>query len=312
VSYTAFRDGTRSFDGVAAYRRYSGTVGRGAAAERADIGSATADFFPLAGVTAVLGRFPTAAEDRPPTGEDVLVLGWELWQRRFGGARDVLGRSLEVNDGRYTIIGVAPRGFTGVTLSPVDVWLPMSVDSRGIREDWPTAWNAQWLRVVGRLKPGVSPEEAAADATAAHRAAYTGTSEAMREARAVLGPLHYDRLAKEPLEVIVSRWLLAVAGVVLLIACANVMNLLLARSTRRRREVAVRLAMGVGRGRLFRLLMLHGLVLAAGGGALALVIVGVVGPVARSVLLPDVAWTESVVDLRVLLFTASWRWPRAF
>jgi len=303
VSYATFRDATRSFAGVAAYRRTEGTVGRGASAEVLAVGAATADFFPLLGVRARLGRFPDAEEDRPPVGRNVAVLGYDLWRRRFGGVTGVIGGSIVVNDEAYTVIGVAPRGFTGVELAPVDVWLPMSAVSRDMTRDWPAAWDAQWLRVVGRLRPDVSEERAAEDATAAHRGAYGGESEAVREAEVALHPIRYAAGGREPLEAVVSKWLLAVTGVVLLIACANVMNLLLARSMRRRRELAVRLAMGVGRGRLFRLLLFHGLVLSVLGGGLALVITGAAGPAARAALLPDVGWYRSAVDSRVLLFT---------
>lgn len=303
VSYVAFRDRTRSFDGVAAFLRWDGRIGQGSAAERANVGAATADFFPLLGVSTHLGRFWDEAEDRPPAGTDVAVLGYDLWQRRFGGDRAVLGETVLVNDQSYTVIGIAPRGFTGIELTPVDVWLPMSAVSRGITQNWPESWRAQWLRVVGRLRSGVTVEQADVDATAAHRAAYTGPEERMREAGASIRPAYYNRQGQEPLGAVVARWLLAVASIVLLIACANVMNLLLARATRRRRDAAIRLAIGIGRPRLFRMHVLHGLVLAAAGGALGLFITAVIGPAVRVTLLPEIAWSSGPVDGRLLLFT---------
>lgn len=303
VSYKVFRDGTHSFDGIAAYRVNDGIVGQGATAAELNVGSATADFFPLLGVSAQVGRFFDDDEDRPGAAQDLAVLGHDLWQSRFGGARDVTGQTLMVNDQPYTIIGVAPRAFTGVDLERVDVWLPMSAVSPQRSSNWQDTWNASWLNVVGRLKPGVTAEQAGLDATAAQRAAYTGRSERLRESTIVIHPVSYGPNGSEPLEMVVSRWLLAVATIVLLIACANVMNLLLARSVARRQEVAVRLALGISRGRLFRLLVLHGLVLAGAGGALALLFVRTGGPVTRRILLPDVLWTGTV-DSHVVLFTA--------
>lgn len=305
VSYLTFRDGTRSFDGVAAYAAGRATLGRGTSAEPVSMAAATSDFFPLLGVSAFLGRFPNAEEDLPPTGADVIVLGHDLWLRRYGGDPAVLGRTVTFNDASYTVIGVAPAAFTGVELAPVDVWIPMTAYSRNVTSSWTSSWNAQWLRVVGRLRQGVTREQADIDATSAHRAAYTGESERVREARAVLRPIYFDRTGNEPLEVVVSRWLLAVTGVVLLIVCANVMNLLLARSTRRRREVAVRLALGIGQARLIRLLVMHGIFLAVAGGGLALLLVAAVGGGVRTFLLPDLDWSGAVVDARMLLFTAA-------
>lgn len=305
VAYTIFRDNTRSFQGVAAYSETDATAGRGTSAERIRLGSATVDFFPLLGVRPLLGRFFAAAEDRPPAGEHVVVLGYGLWQRRFAGAPDVIGRTLVLGDVPFTVIGVAPAGFTGVELREVDAWQPMTVRSHGITQDWPTAWDAQWLHVVARVKPGVTATQAGADATAAFRHGYTGTSRLIQSARVSVAPLRYNGRGQEPLEVAVSRWLVGVALVVLLIACANVINLYLARAERRRREVAVRLAMGISRGRLVRLLLVEGMVLAVVGGGAALLLAYLAGSLLRGVLLPDVQWVASPVNVRVLGFTAA-------
>lgn len=303
ASYTAFRDGTHSFDGVAAYAPATGTLGTGMSAESISMVAATADFFPALGVRAYRGRFPGAGDDRPPVGENVVVLGYDLWLRRYGADPNVLGTTLSLDDQIFTVIGVAPRAFTGVGLSPVDVWIPMSTYSHNVTDDWPVTWKAQWLRVIGRLTPGVTIAQAEDDATAAHRTAYAGDSDGVRRASVIVRPVRYDTRAREPLEVVVSRWLFGVATVVLLIACANVMNLLLARTMRRRRDLAVRLALGIGRGRLIRSLLIHSLTLTVTAGTVALVVVSFLGDEVRRLLLPEVGWSGPAVDTHTLAFT---------
>jgi len=306
VLYANMRDHARAFERVAAYAVTDATLGEGDAAERVRSGAATWDFFPLLGVRPQLGRFFGAEEDRPPAGERVAVLGYGLWRRAFAGDPAAVGRTLTLNDETYTIVGVAPRGFTGVELGRVDVWVPMSVRSNGITNDWPTSWNAQWLQVVARLKPGVTPEQAGADATAAHRRTYAGEDKDWTGARLSVAPLRYNRQGKESPEAAVSRWLVGVATVVLLIVCANVANLLLARAVRRQREVAVRLALGVRQGRLVRLLLAETVLLGLAGGAAALAVAHWGGRAVRTLLLPDVDWgSMPTVDGRVLAFTAA-------
>jgi putative ABC transport system permease protein len=184
----------------------------------------------------------------------------------------------------------------------VDLWLPMSVLGPTTTPDWTHSWNAQWLHVIGRLKAGVSPEEAAAEATAAHQRAYgdNPSGSFSPNARLTVRPLRYDEAGREPAEDAVSRWLVGVTLIVLLIAGANVTNLLLARGLTRRREIMVRLALGVGRWRLVRLLLAESMLLAFAGSAAGLVVAYFVASLLRRVLLPAVAWTSAPVDGRVL------------
>src|SRR5581483_9017883 len=172
------------------------------------------------GVRPELGRFFDAAEDSPDTPQHVVVLGDALWERAFARDAAVLGRKITLSDEQYTVIGVAPRGFTGPQLAPVDVWTPMALRSISTTSSWKTSWNAQWLRIIARLKPGVSADQAAADATTAYRAAYTGNDPTLQTATMRLLPLSFDNSGRETIEVTISRWLLGVSAIVLLIACS--------------------------------------------------------------------------------------------
>ncbi len=299
VSYDTFKHATHSFANVAAYSVNSTTFGAGADAVIIPFGAATYDLFPLLGVRPELGRFFGAAEDAPDAPQHVVVIGDALWTRAFGRDSGVIGSRVKFGDEDYTIVGVAPRGFTGPQLAPVDAWIPMSLRSMTVTTRWTASWNAQWLRIVARLKPGVSLQQASADATAAYRAAYAG-NEPLKPARFWLAPLSFDNNGREATEMTIVRWLMGVTAVVLLIACSNVANLLLARAVRRRREIAVRIALGAGRGRLTRLLLTESLLLAGLGAAAGLAVAWATSLLLRKVLIPGVEWPSAPIDWRVL------------
>ena len=302
VTYAHLKKAGHDFAAVAASGEPgNGMLGRGADARQIQQAPATADYFSLLGVRAYRGRFFSAAEDTPGDARRVAVLGYGLWQRMFGGNGEAIGKTVILGGDPYVVVGVAPRGFTGTQLSPVDIWTPMSL--RHPTPDWTTTWHAQWLQVFVRLKPGVTAEEATADATSTHRSTYAGTDSTIRNARLFVAPLSADAEGKTPTEAAVSKWLLGVALIVLLIACANVTNLQWARVVRRRQEVAVRLALGAGRARLLRLLATEGLLLACGGAIASVAVAAGLAWLIRNVLLPQVQWTSSPVDGRILAAT---------
>ncbi len=302
VSYDDFKRTANSFSGVAAYSVSSNgiTFGAGADAVLVPSGAATYDLFPLLGVRPQLGRFFGADEDSPDAPRHVVVLGDALWTRAFGRDSAVIGRKIKLGDEDYTIIGVAPHGFTGPQLAPVDVWVPMSLQSKNVTNNWTKSWNSQWLRIIARLKPGVSVEQASAEATAAYRAAYAGDDPTFRAATLWVAPLSFDNSGHEATEVTIVRWLVGVTIVVLLIACSNVANLLLARAVRRRREIAVRIALGAGRGRLTRLLLTESLLLAGLGAVAGLTVAWATSLLLRRVLMPGIEWPSAPVDVSVL------------
>ena len=301
IWYTTLRDQAKSFAGVAAYASGQVLYGTGSNARLIADGRATWDFFPVLGVRAELGRFFDANEDHPPRGEEVAVLSHEFWQSEFGGDRGVIGRSIQLGSAKYTVIGVAPPGFVGVERDRIDLWRPMSLLAP--RPDWPTTFKAQWLQVVTRLKPGVSPAVAGAEATSLLRAAYTGDQPFLKSLDASVRPLWYSATGRPTQIANVARWLMGVAIVVLLITCANVANLLVARARRRRREIAVRLALGVGRRGLVRLLLVETVLVSIGGALAALVIAALGGRVMRATLLSNIAWSGNPVGTRVFVFT---------
>jgi len=302
VTYAALRDRATSFAGVGAYSTSGSTVyGTGAQARELPAARATWDLFKTLGTKPAVGRFYDATEDHPPRGENVVVLGYDFWQSEFGGDDGVLGRRITLGDTPYTIVGVAPRGFTGPERVRADVWFPMSLTAP--TPNWAVTYNAEWLRVVVRLKPDVDPERAGSEATRLLRAAYTGDKPYMRQLAASVRPLWFDRAGQPSQVVNISRWLMGVAVVVLLITCANVANLFIARTRRRRREIAVRLALGVGRSGLIRLLLIETLVVAVGGALAGLGVAAFGGKLMRATLLSSVAWSGSTIDGRVFAFT---------
>jgi putative ABC transport system permease protein len=299
--YEALRDHARSFAAVAAYGRGSFSFGLGPQAEPVTGRLVTASFFAVLGVRPALGRFFGADEDNVGRAAHVAVLSREFWVRRFGSDRAVLGKTLQLGRNVYTVIGVTPQRFTGIDLEVPDLWLPLTAAAPEVMGPAALGPNYFWLSgVVARLRPHLSPEQAAAEATAIYRSQFvqsgdsTGTV-SLGSVHEAIGPLA-SRDAK------LSVWLSAMCAIVLLIACANVANLLLARAVQRKREIAVRLALGASRPRLARLLFADCVVLAVLGGLAALLVTLWVGPVLSSSLLSD-STTMAGLDTRVLLFT---------
>ncbi len=255
-----WRSQSTSFERLGAYERQRDFTLNGGGEPEQLLGTrVSADILTLLGVNPVLGRSFSAAEDAPGSGDRPVLIGWGLWQRRFGGSREVLGRVLDLGGGPATVIGVMPQGFV-LPGNPAELWFPLG----GVIQD--SSRGNHFLRVLGRLKPGVSPAAAHAELETIHRrlaAQYPGSNTGWG---VTLLPLIDAELGKSFHSGVTL--LLGAVALVLLIACANVATMILGRNTARTRELAVRIALGAGQGRLARLLLAEGLVIGAAGGLL--------------------------------------------
>ena len=271
---------------------------------------ATANYFPVLGVRPAYGRFFSPDEDRLGSGAPVAVISHDFWTNRLGSDSAVLGRSLPIGSNVYTIVGVAEPAFTGLDLEAVDVWIPLGTmpQPSWLEGPWWESPHINGLRAVQRLTPGIVESDMVARATQGLRALQreVWAANADTQMNVYVGSIIEARgPAKAGQELLIATRLGGVAVIVLLIVCANVINLLLARAVRRRREIAVRLALGVSRGRLVRLLTTEALALAAIAGAAALLAAVWGGNLLRSLLMPDIEWTGSVLDWRVAVFTVA-------
>jgi predicted permease len=308
LSYPDYVDFTKttSFTSVSAVSTNDLTVGSGADARVVPAALVSGNFFETLGTQPALGRFLNAATDHAGGVQEV-VLSHAMWQREYGGAADVLGKTIDFGKGAYTIVGVAPRGFTGVSLERIDMWLPLHVVATQIMgPDWqpdPAGRSWQWLDVYARLAPGTSLEQAQAEATQVHRtarAAGIATGDWGRDPNVILASLIEARGPNASSSTVVAKLLAGVSVLVLLIACVNVANLLLARTVLQRRETVVRLALGISRRRLIAQIVLEGVVLALLGGIAALAVERWAGGLVRRTLLPQIAWDDVAASRLVL------------
>jgi predicted permease len=296
-SFLTLRGHMPSTAGIAAYRPGEAMVGSGTASETRHISFASSELFPLLGVHALRGRFFDAAEDA----DNVAVIGERYWRTTLGADPAIIGKTIAVNDVSHTIIGIAPDGFTGTELRQVDVWTPIPVSAR----------NSMNMNMVARVKPGSSLDDVIREVTQARAQLEAGLPRWagwLRGAEYFTAPISHDSKGRESFEAVMARWLAAISAIILLSSCANVANLLLARLARRRRELAVRVALGSGQARVMRLLALEGLLLALGAAVVALAITALIEPVIQNALFPDGSWAFSLVNGRVVgaivLFTA--------
>lgn len=317
-AYEMFRDQTDVFSGVIARFPFAAAIAGGGQAEPGRGELVSGNYFEVLGVRPLLGRTLSDEDDRTPGGHPVAVLSYRGWIHQLGGRSTALNQSILVNGHPFTIVGILPRGFQSIGAGEApDIFVPMMMKAQ-MTPGWDllNSSRAYWLNIIGRIKPGVPAEraQAAADVvwrrhmddeltknatgmSANARRRYLTQKLTLQPGAAGISSIRND--ASQPLYI-----LLAIAGLVLLIACANVANLLLARAAAREKEIAIRVSLGATRMHLIRQLLAESAFLSLGGGLLGLLVSSWAGSVLLAMLPKDlpIQGINSDPDGRVLAF----------
>jgi predicted permease len=323
--YRDFQDHNSVFTGMFCRRIQDFSFGFQGQTERARGEMVSGTYFPVLGVGAAVGRMFTPDDDRVPDGHPLAILSYSYWQSRFAGDRSILGKNVVVNGHNFTLVGVAQPGFDGLDLgTPSQIFVPIMMRPQLMPE-----LNEQfefhnrrtrWVNVFGRLKPGISREQGQASLQSYFHAMLemevkqAEFNKATAEVRARFlqnviqalpgsqGQPYFRKMLSTPLWV-----LMALTGGVLLIACANVASLLIARAASRQKEIAIRLAIGAGRFRIIRQLLVESLLLSIAGGILGLLLAVATDHALLAFLPPETVDLKmsTTPDLRILLFATA-------
>lgn len=319
LDYTDLRDTNSVFTGLFGHSLMLAAFSREGVQTRLLIGEvATGNYFDVLGVRAQIGRTFLPEEDRVEGGRPVAVLADGLWKREFGADPSVVGRTIKIRGLDFTIVGVAPAGFNGMVpgLTP-DLWVPVmmveEVNPAGIQDSVPSPTGrtrlerrgSRWMFARGRLKPGVSMEQAQANVDVVMARLEREHPQTNKDRKVTVTPASRIHPLVDAGLAPVAALVMGVVGLVLLVACANVANMLLARSAARRREVGIRLAVGIARRRLIRQLLTESAVLSLLGGAAGLAFAYWCNQLLLSIQPPFAALLrfDLSFDARVLLFT---------
>jgi predicted permease len=277
-SYPDLRDlseRTQTFSGLLGYHDDYMSLTGVAKPERIYGALTTANYFDVLGVHPILGRAFLPEEGTLRAGAAVIVIGYAVWQNHFAGDPQIVGKTIQINRHPYTVVGVAPRDFTGCAPGlRTELWIPVSMDRDVWGADRPARRGTFWLNVLGKLRPGVTKNQAQAELNPLMQGIADRFPEDHRDSP---NEISLDPLWRSPFGINgylykILPMLLGLAGVLLLLACANVASLLLVRSVGRRREIAIRLGMGASRKQIIRQFLIESLLLGLLGGTAAIVI----------------------------------------
>jgi predicted permease len=312
--YSYFRDHSETFKELCAFQSSWNhlKIRVAGAAERPDLAYGrlvSGNFFSFLGLTAAAGRLFSPDDDRPGASPAV-VLNYAYWTRKFQNDVSIIGKVVEVNGTTFTIIGVAPRTFSDVKYDRPDLWLPLVVQPQVMSSNsYADDPQMHWLSIMARLKPGVTLRQAQTVvsgqlkrilATQSQPETTQEIANSYIELAPGAGGISYLRVRYSE----ALRVLAGIVGIVLLIACANVANLLLSRSSAREKEISIRLAIGATRGRMIRQLLTESMLLAALGGALGILAARWGVKILASLVTGSTSMVSDSIDARVLLFTA--------
>jgi putative ABC transport system permease protein len=309
---------SRTIEIAAAYARREIAIGRGESTRELPVGVATSSLWRLFTATPAIGRFFTDAEAEPRTGSRVAVLSHSYWQSQFGGSPSALGQAMLIGPTEYTIVGVAPPGFAALDASEPVAFVPVGPfgdENMGRGPDrYDEGYTRTWVEMFVRLRPGVTDVAASADLTDALVRSYAeqlaaagrplAPFVAANKPRLIVASPLFERGPRADNDAKIARWLLGVTIIVLLVTCANVGNLLLTRTLRRKREIGIRVALGASRGRLITQFLAESTALSIVGGAAGLIVAHLMRGWLQSTLLPGTALDHAVADVRVLVFGA--------
>jgi predicted permease len=302
-AYRALTEGVPGMTGLAGYYAGHVTSGHGTDAVSLRAQAVTSTFFTVLGTRPALGRlFETRDDDADDT--RVVVLGYSYWKRAFAQDTSVVGKTITLHDSPFTVVGIAPPGFSGLELEPVDVWLPLGSGAPAMgKANWRSDVFNFWLSVVGRMRSDVGEAVVASQATLAMLRApeLSQLPEIMRPNRIQTAGVAATRTARRTLEIKVSAAVTLIALALFLAACANIANLSLARVASRSRDIAVRSALGAGHRNFLKGELADALLLTTASTVAAGFFAAFAGALLRRLLLPDVEWGEQRIDAAVLL-----------